>query len=105
MHAANVFLVFPMCWQSEERTLWQVPNVYMTMSPFLAADRIKTPILLVHGKDDNNTGTFPMQVRSNESKILLRQDACNHKCLVFRDVCCDLPVSISILISLSCWWS
>ncbi|CAI6005872.1 unnamed protein product [Closterium sp. NIES-64] len=47
--------------ESEERTLWQVPEVYMTMSPFLAADRIKSPILLVHGQDDNNTGTFPMQ--------------------------------------------
>ncbi|CAI5496228.1 unnamed protein product [Closterium sp. Naga37s-1] len=51
----------PFSFQSEERTLWQVPEVYMTMSPFLAADRIKSPILLVHGQDDNNTGTFPMQ--------------------------------------------
>ena len=26
------------------------------------ADKVKRPILLVHGEDDNNTGTFPMQV-------------------------------------------
>jgi dipeptidyl aminopeptidase/acylaminoacyl peptidase len=33
----------------------------MTMSPFRYADKIKEPILLIHGIDDDNTGTFPIQ--------------------------------------------
>jgi len=51
----------PFGFQAEERTLWQCPETYMTMSPFMLADKIKKPILLIHGEDDNNTGTFPMQ--------------------------------------------
>jgi len=51
----------PFGFQSEERTLWQAPDVYSKMSPFTAADKIKKPILLVHGEEDNNPGTFPMQ--------------------------------------------
>lgn len=47
--------------QAEERTIWQTPETYMKMSPFLMADRISKPLLLVHGEDDNNSGTFPMQ--------------------------------------------
>jgi dipeptidyl aminopeptidase/acylaminoacyl peptidase len=31
------------------------------MSPFLAADKIKRPLLLIHGEADNNSGTFPIQ--------------------------------------------
>jgi len=31
------------------------------MSPFWFADQIKTPILLIHGEADDNTGTFPIQ--------------------------------------------
>jgi dipeptidyl aminopeptidase/acylaminoacyl peptidase len=31
------------------------------MSPFMHADKIKAPILLIHGDADNNSGTFPMQ--------------------------------------------
>jgi hypothetical protein len=30
-------------------------------SPFMQADKIKRPLLLIHGEEDNNTGTFPMQ--------------------------------------------
>jgi len=33
----------------------------MKMSPFMLANQITRPILLIHGEDDNNTGTFPMQ--------------------------------------------
>lgn len=51
----------PFGFQSEERTLWQAPEVYATMAPFNHADKIKTPLLLVHGAADNNPGTFPMQ--------------------------------------------
>ena len=31
------------------------------MSPFFHADKIKKPILLIHGAEDNNAGTYPMQ--------------------------------------------
>ena len=33
----------------------------MKMSPFMYADKIKTPILLIHGEADDNDGTFPIQ--------------------------------------------
>jgi dipeptidyl aminopeptidase/acylaminoacyl peptidase len=51
----------PFGFQNEDRTYWQAPEVYYQMSPFSYADKIKTPILLIHGEADNNTGTFPMQ--------------------------------------------
>jgi dipeptidyl aminopeptidase/acylaminoacyl peptidase len=51
----------PFGFQNEDRTYWQAPEVYYKMSPFSYADKIKTPILLIHGEADNNTGTFPMQ--------------------------------------------
>ncbi|SPQ96971.1 Peptidase S9 prolyl oligopeptidase catalytic domain-containing protein [Plasmodiophora brassicae] len=51
----------PNGFQREERTLWQAPEVYYKMSPYMAADRIKSPLLLIHGAADNNTGTYPMQ--------------------------------------------
>jgi dipeptidyl aminopeptidase/acylaminoacyl peptidase len=51
----------PFGFQSEERTLWQAPDVYATMSPFNHADKVKDPILLIHGALDNNPGTFPIQ--------------------------------------------
>lgn len=51
----------PFGFQNEDRTYWQNPELYNRMSPFSYADKIKTPILLVHGDMDNNTGTFPIQ--------------------------------------------
>ena len=33
----------------------------MDVSPFAHADKIKAPILLIHGEVDNNTGTYPIQ--------------------------------------------
>jgi dipeptidyl aminopeptidase/acylaminoacyl peptidase len=51
----------PFGFQAEERTLWEAPKVYFNMSPFMHADKINEPILLVHGAADNNSGTFPMQ--------------------------------------------
>jgi dipeptidyl aminopeptidase/acylaminoacyl peptidase len=51
----------PFGFQNEDRTYWQAPQVYYNMSPFSYADKIKTPILLIHGEADNNTGTFPIQ--------------------------------------------
>lgn len=51
----------PYGFQNEERTYWQAPEVYFNMSPFSAADKIKVPLLLIHGEADDNTGTFPIQ--------------------------------------------
>ena len=51
----------PNGFQSETRTFWQAPQVYAAMSPFNFADKIKDPILLIHGEADNNSGTFPLQ--------------------------------------------
>ncbi|SEK18567.1 S9 family peptidase [Parapedobacter koreensis] len=50
----------PFGFQAEPRTYWEAPEVYYQMSPFSFADKIKTPILLIHGMDDDNSGTFPI---------------------------------------------
>jgi len=51
----------PFGFQSEERHYWDAPEVYYTMSPFMHAEKMKTPLLLIHGEADNNSGTYPMQ--------------------------------------------
>jgi dipeptidyl aminopeptidase/acylaminoacyl peptidase len=51
----------PFGFQAEERTYWQAPEVYNQMSPFAYADKLKEPILFIHGEADNNSGTFPIQ--------------------------------------------
>ncbi|MEA9607812.1 prolyl oligopeptidase family serine peptidase [Xanthomonas campestris pv. plantaginis] len=51
----------PFGFQAEERNYWQAQPVYQAMSPFNYADKIKDPLLLIHGQDDNNSGTFPIQ--------------------------------------------
>ncbi len=51
----------PFGFQGEERTYWDAPEVYNNMSPFSHADKIKAPLLLIHGDSDNNSGTFPLQ--------------------------------------------
>jgi dipeptidyl aminopeptidase/acylaminoacyl peptidase len=51
----------PFGFQSERRSLWEAPETYLRMSPFLYAHQIKEPILFIHGKADDNSGTFPIQ--------------------------------------------
>jgi dipeptidyl aminopeptidase/acylaminoacyl peptidase len=51
----------PFGFQNERRTLWQDPKLYEDISPFMYADKIKTPLLLIHGEADDNDGTFPIQ--------------------------------------------
>ncbi|GIV61025.1 MAG: hypothetical protein KatS3mg043_2114 [Rhodothermaceae bacterium] len=51
----------PFGFQAEERTFWEAPEVYFRMSPFMNADKLDEPILLIHGEADNNSGTFPIQ--------------------------------------------
>jgi len=51
----------PFGFQREERTYWEAPELYNYMSPFMHADKVNEPILLIHGEEDNNSGTFPVQ--------------------------------------------
>ena len=51
----------PFGFQREQRNYWEVPDVYNTMSPFMTANKMKKPMLLVHGEADNNPGTFTLQ--------------------------------------------
>ena len=51
----------PFGFQNEERTYWQATDVYTKMSPFTYATQVKSPILLIHGEQDDNDGTFPIQ--------------------------------------------
>jgi dipeptidyl aminopeptidase/acylaminoacyl peptidase len=53
----------PFGFQSERRTLWQAKDTYLKMSPLLYADKINEPILLIHGEEDQNPGTVPLQSR------------------------------------------
>lgn len=51
----------PFGFQGEERDYWHAEGLYTAMSPFTFADSVKTPLLLIHGMADDNTGTFPIQ--------------------------------------------
>ncbi len=51
----------PFGFQSERRSFWKAKDVYFNISPFMHADKINEPILLIHGEADNNSGTFPVQ--------------------------------------------
>jgi len=53
----------PFGFQNERRSVWQAQDVYLKASPFFYADKIKLPLLLVHGEDDANPGTEPFQSR------------------------------------------
>ncbi len=53
----------PFGFQSERRTVWEAPELYFKISPFLHAHKIDEPMLMIHGEADNNSGTFPMQSR------------------------------------------
>ncbi|MDX9904213.1 MAG: prolyl oligopeptidase family serine peptidase [Bacteroidales bacterium] len=51
----------PFGFQSERRSFWEAPELYLEMSPFTHATKVKDPLLLIHGMADDNTGTFPIQ--------------------------------------------
>ncbi|PYS67458.1 MAG: prolyl oligopeptidase, partial [Acidobacteria bacterium] len=51
----------PFGFQSERRTLWEAPEMYLKVSPFMYAEKINEPLLMTHGEADDNTGTFPIQ--------------------------------------------
>ncbi|MET0211005.1 MAG: prolyl oligopeptidase family serine peptidase [Burkholderiaceae bacterium] len=51
----------PFGFQSERRTYWEAQDIYQKLSPFNFADKLKEPVLLIHGEADNNPGTYPIQ--------------------------------------------
>lgn len=51
----------PFGFQTERRSFWEAPQVYDRVSPFRYADKITTPLLLIHGANDSNSGTYPIQ--------------------------------------------
>lgn len=51
----------PFGFQNERRTLWEAPDLYLKVSPFMYASKIHEPMLMIHGEADDNTGTFPIQ--------------------------------------------
>ena len=51
----------PFGFQNERRSVWEATDVYMKVSPFFYADKLKTPLLLMHGAEDANPGTTPIQ--------------------------------------------
>ena len=51
----------PFGFQNERRSVWEAPSVYFKVSPFFAAEKLKLPLLLMHGSDDANPGTTPLQ--------------------------------------------
>ncbi len=51
----------PFGFQSEKRSVWDAPEVYRKVSPFFSANTLKTPLLIVHGSEDANPGTTPLQ--------------------------------------------
>jgi dipeptidyl aminopeptidase/acylaminoacyl peptidase len=53
----------PFGFQSERRTLWDAMDVYTRLSPVMHANKLREPILIIHGADDQNPGTVPLQSR------------------------------------------
>ena len=51
----------PFGFQSERRSYWDAKHIYNSISPFMSANQIQRPLLIMHGEKDNNSGTFPLQ--------------------------------------------
>ncbi len=51
----------PFGFQNERRSVWEASDVYLKVSPFFFADKLKTPLLIMHGAEDANPGTTPLQ--------------------------------------------
>lgn len=54
-------MLTPFGFQNERRSVWKAQDVYLKVSPFFFADKLKNPLLIVHGQDDANPGTTPLQ--------------------------------------------
>jgi dipeptidyl aminopeptidase/acylaminoacyl peptidase len=53
----------PFGFQNERRSVWEATDTYLKVSPFFYADKIKHPLLIVHGEEDANPGTTPIQAK------------------------------------------
>eukprot|EP00579_Thalassiosira_antarctica_P008587 CAMPEP_0201882314 /NCGR_PEP_ID=MMETSP0902-20130614/13600_1 /ASSEMBLY_ACC=CAM_ASM_000551 /TAXON_ID=420261 /ORGANISM="Thalassiosira antarctica, Strain CCMP982" /LENGTH=818 /DNA_ID=CAMNT_0048410771 /DNA_START=53 /DNA_END=2509 /DNA_ORIENTATION=+ len=56
----------PMSFQSEDRSIWEAQDTYITMSPLMHVKKYSLQervgkLLLIHGEADENSGTYPMQ--------------------------------------------
>jgi len=56
----------PMSFQSEDRSMWEAPDTYITMSPLMHVKKYSEQervgkLLLIHGEVDENSGTHPLQ--------------------------------------------
>jgi dipeptidyl aminopeptidase/acylaminoacyl peptidase len=51
----------PFGFQNERRSVWNAQSVYLQASPFFLAHTLKKPLLLMHGAEDANPGTTPLQ--------------------------------------------
>ena len=51
----------PFGFQSERRSVWNALDTYLKVSPYFYAHTMHAPLLIVHGADDANPGTTPLQ--------------------------------------------
>ena len=51
----------PFGFQGEARNYWEALDTYVHMSPFTHVQKINEPLLLIHGAEDPNSGTYPIQ--------------------------------------------
>jgi dipeptidyl aminopeptidase/acylaminoacyl peptidase len=51
----------PFGFQSERRSVWTAQDTYLKVSPYFFANKMRAPLLIVHGSDDANPGTTPLQ--------------------------------------------
>jgi dipeptidyl aminopeptidase/acylaminoacyl peptidase len=53
----------PFGFQHEQRTLWEATQFYIDVSPYFHAEKLKEPLLMIHGLEDPNSGTYPLQTK------------------------------------------
>jgi len=51
----------PFGFQNERRSVWNGLDVYLKVSPFFHVNELHAPLLLMHGTEDANPGTTPLQ--------------------------------------------
>jgi len=54
-------ILTPFGFQNERRSVWEAQDVYLKVSPYFFANKMKAPLLIMHGMEDANPGTIPMQ--------------------------------------------
>jgi dipeptidyl aminopeptidase/acylaminoacyl peptidase len=51
----------PFGFQNERRSVWSAQDTYLKVSPYFFANKMRAPLLIIHGSDDANPGTTPLQ--------------------------------------------